>query len=322
MTKVFISHSAEDNEIAKRLEEALRRDDVSVWIDYANLKPGNNLPEYIGKAIEWCDTLIVIWSESAAKSKWVNLEWTSALNANKDIIPSRIDKTRLPILLDVLLWIDLSNFHEGYLSLYNALNPSEEPTEEPKSYATLNTKTLRQPIVEDQELALVGTWSLETSSPLEQNFSQRSKSKSKILPWIYIVGALLSIIILINFFQKTSSKIPFNFFFNTLKKGYLASIDFVFILLILFIGLFLRVMLYRVCIRRWIQNSLHPFKLRLLCGSLSQAWTAVTLLWFLYYVFNTQPNPNSLYLSTGIIITSLIVYFIIIWSKFQSPSIK
>ena len=48
---------------------------MSIWIDYARIEPGDSLPERIGKALEWCDALVLVWSASAAGSRWVKEEF-------------------------------------------------------------------------------------------------------------------------------------------------------------------------------------------------------------------------------------------------------
>jgi len=124
MTKVFISHSWEDNEISKKMAEYLKRDGAKIWIDYARILGGDSLPEEMGKAIEWCDTMVLIWSSSAANSYYVKLEWTSAISNMKRIIPCKIDETKLPTILDGILYRDFKNFEDGYSKLVFDLNLS------------------------------------------------------------------------------------------------------------------------------------------------------------------------------------------------------
>lgn len=122
MSKVFISHAWEDSEISKKLAEYLRRDGAEVWIDTSRISGGDNLPEVIGKGIEWCDIFILIWSKSAKISSYVKAEWSCAFNIDKRIIPCLVEKEKLPVLLSHLLYIDIGNFEQGYYNLSKALN--------------------------------------------------------------------------------------------------------------------------------------------------------------------------------------------------------
>jgi formylglycine-generating enzyme required for sulfatase activity len=137
MAKVFISHSWNDNDISRRIAHDLRRDGAEIWIDYARIKAGDTLPERISNALEWCDTLVLVWSKSAAASYWVKKEWQSALTLQKEIIPCIIDDTPLPAILCSLVYIDFKDFNQGYKHLLEALEQVKpiQPPNEPKKPA-------------------------------------------------------------------------------------------------------------------------------------------------------------------------------------------
>lgn len=130
MAKVFISHCWDkaDLEISAKLDELLRRDGAKTWIDEEKLEGGDNLPERICEALDWCEILVMVWSEAASKSKWVKAEWTSVFN-EKRIIPCRVDETNLPRLLKNNLYIDFRNFDNGYRRLLKALKLAVQPVE-------------------------------------------------------------------------------------------------------------------------------------------------------------------------------------------------
>ena len=94
-----------DNEISRKLAEYLKRDGAEMWIDYARISGGESLPDRISEALEWCDTLVLLWSDSAAKSYYVGLEWKSALDLKKKIIPCIIDNTVRPAILRTVNWL-------------------------------------------------------------------------------------------------------------------------------------------------------------------------------------------------------------------------
>jgi len=113
----IISHSWEDNDISRTLAEYLKRDGADIWIDYARISGGDSLPEIIGNAIEWCNTMVLVWSKSATSSYFVKLEWTCALSNQKKIIPCVLDGAKLPTILSGFLYLDFKNFESGYRSL-------------------------------------------------------------------------------------------------------------------------------------------------------------------------------------------------------------
>lgn len=122
MPKIFISYSWEDKAISKKLAACLKRDGAQVWIDYSENKAGDSFIKKMNQGLEWCDTFILLWSSSAAKSNFVAMEWEGALANNLKIIPCLIDNTKLPFILSGRIYKDLSNFDEGYISLAKDLN--------------------------------------------------------------------------------------------------------------------------------------------------------------------------------------------------------
>lgn len=127
MSKVFISHCWEDNDVSKKVAEYLKRDGTEIWIDYARIEGGDRLPEKISEALKWCDTLVLIWSKTASESFWIKEEWTNALTLRKKIIPCILESTKLPEILSSRLYIDLREFNTGYKHLCKALGLKGAP---------------------------------------------------------------------------------------------------------------------------------------------------------------------------------------------------
>ncbi|MDZ7265236.1 MAG: TIR domain-containing protein [candidate division KSB1 bacterium] len=121
MPRVFISHSWNDNNIARKIAEYIKRDGAEIWIDYARIEGGDKLPKIISDALKRCDVLLLIWSRAANESYWVEEEWTNAHALRKKIIPCLLDNTELPAILANRLYIDFTNFNQGYHELCRAL---------------------------------------------------------------------------------------------------------------------------------------------------------------------------------------------------------
>ena len=122
MGQLFISHNHADAALACKLVTKLRKAGKKVWVDYDGIPPGKSLPESINNAIKKCSTFILLWSESASRSTWVQREWGAALAGNKKIITCRLDKAKLPLLLQVDLYIEFGNFNKGFLTLIKSLS--------------------------------------------------------------------------------------------------------------------------------------------------------------------------------------------------------
>lgn len=120
--QIFISHSWQDKSLAWRLKEELKNADAKVWIDHSGARCGDNLPKRISKALGWCDILLLLWSDAASKSHWVELEWTNAISLKKKIIPCLLDSTGLPEILANTLYLDFHSVESGIYKLISELN--------------------------------------------------------------------------------------------------------------------------------------------------------------------------------------------------------
>lgn len=119
--RIFISHAWEDKALVRRLEAGLKAAGADVWVDHAGIRGGDNLPERINDALEWCNTLLLVWSKQAKASHWVKLEWTNAISLRKLIIPCPIDGTLAPPIMANTAYIDFSDEKKGVRELLQAL---------------------------------------------------------------------------------------------------------------------------------------------------------------------------------------------------------
>lgn len=104
--RVFISHEWENREFVLKTADFLRSNGIEVWKGNLSMKGGEDLLDKISEGLQWCDSLLLAWSEEAGKSKWVDRTWKIALKQNKKIIPCLLDDTPLPPFLEILQSLD------------------------------------------------------------------------------------------------------------------------------------------------------------------------------------------------------------------------
>ena len=73
MADVFISYKRADTEWAERLSGALRDAGISCWWD-TSLVAGEHFNQAIDRELRDCRCVVVIWSQAAAESRWVQAE--------------------------------------------------------------------------------------------------------------------------------------------------------------------------------------------------------------------------------------------------------
>jgi hypothetical protein len=71
--------------------------------------------------------LLLIWSNAARNSEWVEEEWTNAKSLKKAIIPCILDKAPLPGILASRAYLDFRNIDQGKAQLLHALNLAQQP---------------------------------------------------------------------------------------------------------------------------------------------------------------------------------------------------
>ena len=105
MTKLFISHSSQDDAFVRDLRAALADHQQDGWIDSRELRGGDPLWTEIQKAIEDASAFAVVVSTDALQSKWVGMELVHALEVRKQrgkdkfpIIPLSLNGTKLGVL--------------------------------------------------------------------------------------------------------------------------------------------------------------------------------------------------------------------------------
>ena len=106
----FVSYNHLDSDTATMLATQLRLAGADVWIDAWEIEPGDSVPGKVNEALAVVDTVVVVWSANAARSRWVGAELETALTRSLEeesvrVVPARLDSTELPAMLRRLSWL-------------------------------------------------------------------------------------------------------------------------------------------------------------------------------------------------------------------------
>jgi tetratricopeptide (TPR) repeat protein len=132
MSKLFITHSSQDDTFVRELQQALGDFKQGVWIDSRELRGGNLLWAKIEKAIEDASAYAVVVSPDALQSKWVAKELRHALEVQKQrgkekypVIPLSLDAAKLGVLEELFgeepIYISVSSDAGGIDAALNAI---------------------------------------------------------------------------------------------------------------------------------------------------------------------------------------------------------
>ena len=122
MPQIFISYARADGPAVQRLTQALTADGVIVWRDLDSLHGGQQWPKVIGDAIAANDLLLLVWSQHAASSHFVELEWTTAMALRKTLLPCVLDETPLPPALRAINAVDARHLTAALPRIQEALH--------------------------------------------------------------------------------------------------------------------------------------------------------------------------------------------------------
>ena len=113
ITKIFISHAGEDEEIATELVEHLRNAGHETKVDIQDLGLGDNTIAFMNEGIANASAVIILFSKYTPDAEWQKLEidaavWHEVAQDGGRCIVVRLDDTQLPPILGPKVYGDLS----------------------------------------------------------------------------------------------------------------------------------------------------------------------------------------------------------------------
>ena len=105
-SSIFLSYSRDDLGTALQIQTLFREQGILVWIDQESIYAGDNWPKAIGEGIAKQTIFMLLWSEYAAKSHFIEFEWNTALALKKKIFPVLLDSSPLPPSLQAIQAIE------------------------------------------------------------------------------------------------------------------------------------------------------------------------------------------------------------------------
>lgn len=117
---VFISYARDTAPLAKQLSQALETQGFPPWIDFKDLRAGQDWQDEIGRALDKAATFLILMTPDSLSSSWQETEWRAALtrvwsDSAKRLIPVVVGGTEPPPFLRN--WISLD------------VDPAAEPTD-------------------------------------------------------------------------------------------------------------------------------------------------------------------------------------------------
>lgn len=131
--KVFLSHASSDKPTVRSIAAALEDGGLEVWLDEADVRVGESIPEAVATGLAESDVLLLALSHEALSSRWVKREMNAfiviAMSTGKPILPCRLDNAEPPTLLADIKYADFrGSLSLGLNALMGAVGVMEEAT--------------------------------------------------------------------------------------------------------------------------------------------------------------------------------------------------
>lgn len=132
MAKLFLSYSSTDKDFVRTLAADLRELGHQPWLDEWEIRVGDSIPSKIEQGISDADYVVIILTERALRSNWVEREWKSKYwqevqTQQISVLPVLLEDCELPALLASKRYADFrSNYSLGLGALAQALEGKSE----------------------------------------------------------------------------------------------------------------------------------------------------------------------------------------------------
>jgi len=121
MSHIFISYSRADKTCAYKIQRQLEAQGFKTWIDKNDIPAGARFPMEILQAIRGAAAVLILWSQNAAQSHFVNQELEEALNQKMirsiPVIPVWLDGHLLHPQLESLNAISLTDCNDEMIDI-------------------------------------------------------------------------------------------------------------------------------------------------------------------------------------------------------------
>lgn len=107
MGHIFISYSHKDQDYVHRLQQTLQAEGFDAWVD-DRIDYGEEWPLEIEARLDTCDAFIVVVSDNAKKSKWVQNEVRRAERIKKPIFPLLLHGEPW-LFIETIQWVDVQD---------------------------------------------------------------------------------------------------------------------------------------------------------------------------------------------------------------------
>jgi hypothetical protein len=108
MATVFLSYSTKDHLFAELTSIKLGESNITLWRDHGQLRAGEEWRIGIERGIADSMAVLVALSQNSVESPYVTFEWAYALGKGRNVIPLKLDGSKVHSRLEPIQYLDFS----------------------------------------------------------------------------------------------------------------------------------------------------------------------------------------------------------------------
>ncbi len=125
MEHIFISYSRKQLYFAEAIALHLQKEGIDIWFDLQQLGAGSDWATTLKNGYENCKRLVLVVSQTALDSKYVEMEWNTARQRGREVILAVVEDVEIPEKLRDCAVIDFrTNFNAAIKRLASYLTGS------------------------------------------------------------------------------------------------------------------------------------------------------------------------------------------------------
>ena len=106
---IFISHSSKEDAFVSDLAQKLQKFRIETWVDHISIETGQDWETEIKDALSNADSMILVLSPDALKSRPVKAEWQFFLNLDKPLYAIKFPDVEVPFMLSTLQFVEFED---------------------------------------------------------------------------------------------------------------------------------------------------------------------------------------------------------------------
>jgi hypothetical protein len=135
---LFLSHCTPDDAFVNQLAQELNAHGFTTWVDHQDMPPGSRWVSHLEQALQESDAMLLVLSEAALQSTYVQSEWHVFFELKKPIFPLVVEDCQSPLFLRTFHHLDFRQRNDFARQFNLLLSVLPNPTGDTLSFQPMD----------------------------------------------------------------------------------------------------------------------------------------------------------------------------------------